>query len=280
MGKENVDPLTYAVIGTAMEVHTELGPGLDEEFYHRLLAARLHLKGTACESKVASILYHRNLKADEFECDLIVHGGMVGEFKVISGADTFAPEHLAQLICYLKFWRVRTGLLFDFGKERLIHKRVVFTEAPVPDLDILNILRALPDFVTDMKIASAVCGSLGNVLECHGLGYWDTTYRGLIAADLSAEQMPFVINPKAQIIVQGKPLGEAVCKCFVVAGKMALLVRALRNGIGSADRAILQTYLKHLGLDFGLVVNFGKRRFDMEFVGRSGRMLRSREKSE
>jgi GxxExxY protein len=274
MGKENVDPLTYAVIGAAMEVHTELGPGLDEEFYHRLLAARLSFKGTACESKLRSVLYHRTLKADEFECDLIVHGGMVGEFKVLSGADSFAPEHLAQLICYLKFWRVRTGLLFDFGKERLIHKRIVFTEAPVPDLDTENVLRALPEFVTDLEVAMTVCDSLAHVLECHGLGYWDTTYQGLIAADLSAEQMPFMINPKVQISAQGKPLGEAACKCFVVAGKMALLVLALRNGIGTADRAILQTYLKHLDLDFGLVVNFGKRRFNMEFVGRSGRVPR------
>src|SRR5260221_203707 len=98
------DAVSYAVIGFAMEAHRELGPGLDEAFYHELMAHKLTAAGIPQQMKPRGRLMHRSLVADEFEADLIVTGKLAAELKVLWGG--FAPEHLLQLICYLKFWRL------------------------------------------------------------------------------------------------------------------------------------------------------------------------------
>lgn len=71
------DPLTYQVSGEAMRVHTELGPGLDEVFYHELLAQRLAAAGLDCQSRLREPLQHRGQTADHFECDALVNRAAV-----------------------------------------------------------------------------------------------------------------------------------------------------------------------------------------------------------
>jgi GxxExxY protein len=261
------DPLTCQFIGEAMGVHSDLGPGLDEAFYHQLLAQRLTRAGLACESKARGSLLHRGKNADEFECDLLANREVVAELKVLAPEAAFAPEHLAQILCYLKFWKARRGLLFDFGKERLIHRRVVFSEREVPVPDADELVAGVPDSVKDRPLALAILRSLTGILQAHGLGYRDTTYRGLIAADFAVEGIAFVDQPTARVRSYDGLLGEARCHCLVVAKQAVLLVRALRDRIATTDRAIVQTYLKHLDLPWGMVVNFGKTRFETLFVG-------------
>ncbi len=260
------DPLTYAVIGAAMQVHTELGPGLDEAFYHKLLTVRLHAKGIAHQSKPKGELLHREIKADVFECDFLGQDRLITELKVLSGPDTFAPEHFAQLICYLKFWRVATGLLLDFGKERLIYRRVAFTNKCSLPVNAAEIMELSSAGIAWREIAGPVFESIARVYQAHGLGYRDTTYEGLVSADLLAENTPFITRPVIPIQSERKHLGDARCNCFVIGGAVALLILALRDQISTTDRAILQTYLKHLGLQGGLIVNFGKHRLDVVFV--------------
>src|SRR2546430_17033867 len=106
------DQFSYAVIGAAMETHRELGTGLDELFYHDLLAAKLATAGIPHQNKPRGRLIHRGILADEFEADLIVGDELALELKVLWGG--FAPDNLLQVICYLKFWKLPAGLLFDF----------------------------------------------------------------------------------------------------------------------------------------------------------------------
>ena len=112
------DPLSYAVIGTAMQVHSELGPGLGEVLYHDLLSLRLRSGGVEHQSKPGGKLVHRGITADELECDLWFKQGLIAELKVLSGPDTFAPEHFAQLIC-LNRLDLSWGLVVNFGKRSL-----------------------------------------------------------------------------------------------------------------------------------------------------------------
>ena len=99
------DPFTHAVIGKAMEVHRELGPGLDEIFYHRLLSEKLVAAGIEHELKPRRELVHRGIVADIFEPDMVFPGRLIPELKVLRGP--FAPAHFTQLICYLKLWSFR-----------------------------------------------------------------------------------------------------------------------------------------------------------------------------
>ena len=259
------DPFTYAVIGKAMQVHRELGPGLDEVFYHELLSRRLCEAGIANESRARGRLIHREHLADTFEADLIFPGQLIGELKCLSGA--FSAEHFVQIYCYLKFWKTGTGMLFDFGKNSLISQRVNFSEPMVPPLDSADLLRAAPDLGPDFPLGRTLCESINRIISAHGLGYRDTTYRGLLAADLAAEGIPHSVLPVTPVRFAGELLGEARCNCLTVGRQFAVSTLALRETITATDRAVLQTYLRLLGLPHGLILNFGRTAFGHLWVG-------------
>lgn len=250
------DSVSRAVIGKALEVHRELGPGINEEFYHRLLSEKLIAAGLEHEYKPRTQMIYRGHVADEFEPDLVVPNRLIPELKAIRG--TFGPSHFTQLLVYLKFWHIPVGLLVDFAKESLVPKRVLaptdvssgFPETPIPS------------FVTHPSLAKTLLGFLRDIHADHGLGYRETTYRGLLKACLLAEGIGHVVEPVASI----HHLGPASLRCIQVNSQCAVSISALGDGLVAADRAILQTYLKWLGLPWGIAIHFGKRSVDLRFV--------------
>ncbi len=255
----NKDPFTHAVIGKAMEAHSALGPGLNEEFYHQELCARLCAAGIEHESKPRRQLVHRGFVADIFEPDLVFSHRLVPELKALRSG--FDPEHFAQLIAYLKFHDIPTGMLLDFGKESLIFKRIVFTPtvATFPAMEI-------PSFVANRPLAAGLARLIEEIHETHGLGYRETTYQGLLRAALQAEQIPFSGSPTSPIA----RWGVAQLRCIVVDNACAVSVAALGDAVSAADRATLQTCLRWLDLPWGLAIHFGRRTVDLRFVSKPG----------
>lgn len=246
-----------------MECHRELGPGLDEAFYHELLCEKLKTAGIPHQFKPKGRLIHRGIIADEFEADVLVSDELVLELKVLR--DGFAPEHWLQIICYLKFWRSRAGLLFDFGKESLVHQRVVFS-ASEASFDADHWLAATPASISDRAALELVSRAISGILDTYGLGYRDTTYRGLLFAELTVSGVQCVRDPITSIHRANSPYGESKLPCLVLPGRCALYVNALRDTHQAADRAVLQTYLRYLKLPWGIVVNFGKRGLDIQLT--------------
>jgi hypothetical protein len=181
-------------------------------------------------------------------------------------AATFGSEHFARLLADLKFRRLDAGLFLDFGKEQLVYRRVTSTRREPPAFDAEAIAARAPGFTSDAAVVRILCDAIGRVVTAHGLGYRDATCEGLIAADLSAEAVPFVRRPVTVIPPEGEALGELPLPCLTVANAAALMVLALRDHITGNDRALLRSYLKHLGLPWGLIVNFGKKTLDLDFV--------------
>lgn len=257
------DKLTYRIIGLAMEVHRELGPGLDEAFYHELLAHKLTRAEIAHQVKPRGYLRHRGMMVDEFVADLIIDQQVVSELKVLWGA--FIPEHLLQVICYLKFWRLTTGLLFDFGKESLAQKRVPNLDRPVA-FDPDQLRQRVTGSLNLSGTVDVLCESMRVILDEHGLGYRDTTYQGLLHAELMHRNVPLVRDPVVSVRGTGSVLGEARLPCLLLPGQCVLFVTALREARRAGDRAVLQTYLRHLDLPSGFHLNFGRRTVDSQFV--------------
>ncbi|MBI3881632.1 MAG: GxxExxY protein [Verrucomicrobia bacterium] len=258
-----VEELSYAIIGKAMEVHRELGPGVDERFYHELLCERLRATGIEHLSKPREALIHRGHTADIFEPDLVFPKALVTELKWLWGG--FAAEHFVQLKCYLKFWRIADGLLLDFGKESLVQRRYVFEERPAPPLNLPEFLAETPPGV-GRELATRIGQAVVAIATGYGLGYRDSTYRGLLAAELTAEGVGNTDCPSAAIHSGTRPLGESRLPCLVVEKSAALMVLALREGIRAADRAILQSWLQHLKLPWGLIAHFGAREVQLQWV--------------
>ena len=101
--------ITEAVIGSAICVHTELGPGLLESVYERCLGYELSQRGHFVElQKPIPIIYCNVTFEVGFRADLIVDSRVLIEVKAI---DQLLPVHHAQVITYLKLTGLRTALL-------------------------------------------------------------------------------------------------------------------------------------------------------------------------
>lgn len=260
MMKDAGDPFSYAIIGKAMEVHRELGPGVDELFYHELLSTKLRESGIEHLSRARESLVHRGFVADIFEADLLFPSRLAAELKCLRGG--FDAEHYVQLFCYLKFWNLPTGLLFDFGKDSLLHRRANHAPATFPPYSVGELLEGSPDFGADRALGVSLCEAVVRVTAQYGGGYRDTTYRGLLAADLRAGGISGVVTPVAAVRAGGQLLGETRCDCLSLAGRLGVLVLALRDSLTATDVAVLRTYLRLLELPHGLILNFAKDRLD------------------
>jgi len=114
--------LTYEIIGAAMEVHSELGPGYNEEIYQKALEIELRNRKVQFEpQKSIEIKIKGEMIGLKF-LDFSVEDKVVVEIKALSELDTI---HEAQLISYLKAAGSEIGLLINFGTKKLEHKRIL-----------------------------------------------------------------------------------------------------------------------------------------------------------
>jgi len=107
--------LSGEVIGAAIEVHKQLGPGLLESAYEECLCRELELRGKLYERQKPLPLVYKGLSLDcGYRIDLLVEGGLVVEIKSV---DALAPIHEAQLLTYMKLAKVKVGLLINFNSR-------------------------------------------------------------------------------------------------------------------------------------------------------------------
>ena len=108
-----INQLTEAVIGAAIEVHKALGPGLLESAYEQCLCHKLTLRGITFELQRDLPVSYKGIKLDcGYRIDLLVDGRLVVELKSI---DALAPIHDAQLLTYLRLGSWNVGLLINFN---------------------------------------------------------------------------------------------------------------------------------------------------------------------
>lgn len=111
------EQLTEQIIGAAIEVHRNLGPGLLESIYESCLAHELTLRGVEFARQLSMPV---NYKGHElgigFRLDLLVDKRVIVELKLI---DRLLPIHEAQLMTYMKLSNVRIGLLLNFNVKVL-----------------------------------------------------------------------------------------------------------------------------------------------------------------
>jgi len=109
--------LSGRIIGAAIEVHTQLGPGLLEATYETCLAHELELSGLHVQRQKALPLVYKDLKLEHgYRIDLIVENLIIVEVKAV---DRLAPVHEAQVLTYLKLSGLHLGLLINFHVQLL-----------------------------------------------------------------------------------------------------------------------------------------------------------------
>lgn len=119
------DQQTYDLIGAAMAVHTELGPGFLESVYQDAFELELHHQQIPYTREMLLPIFYRGQKLPTFfKADFVCFNTIVIELKAMKQI-TGAEE--AQVINYLKATGLQKGLLFNFGAPKLEHRRFVST---------------------------------------------------------------------------------------------------------------------------------------------------------
>lgn len=129
MTKSYLDQLTYDIIGAAIEVHNELGPGLLESIYHECMKIELMDRGISFETEMVVPLRYAGRPLETIlRCDLYVAGSIVVELKATKSIE---PLFEAQLLSYMKLLDAPKGILINFnctnifreGQKTLVNER-------------------------------------------------------------------------------------------------------------------------------------------------------------
>jgi len=113
MEKKELNKITESIIGAAIDVHRELGPGLLESSYEVCLAHELAKKGLHFERQKELPITYQEVRIDcGYRIDLLVESEVIVELKAI---DKLQPIHQAQLLTYLKLSGCKVGLLINFN---------------------------------------------------------------------------------------------------------------------------------------------------------------------
>ncbi len=110
--KSYLDELTYEIIGAAIEVHKEMGPGLLESVYEECLLHELQLKGLNAKSQQAVPVVYKGTQLDAFfKYDILVEDCIIIELKAVID---MIPLFDAQIISYAKLLKVPKSILINF----------------------------------------------------------------------------------------------------------------------------------------------------------------------
>lgn len=130
-----IERCSHSIIGCAIEVHRQLGPGLLESIYEDALVYELTEAGLRFERQVEVIIPYKGIALRGQRLDLVVERSVVVELKSITAIQ---DVHRAQLLSYLRAARLSLGLLLNFnvallreGIDRIINERAARTCGPV-----------------------------------------------------------------------------------------------------------------------------------------------------
>ena len=119
--------ITEKIIGAAIEVHKFFGNGFQEVIYQRALAVEMRKVGLEFVREVEHDIYYKDFPEPigTRRADFVVAGNVLVELKAVTMLE---PVHEAQLLNYLKAYRLEIGLLINFGEKRINVKRFILSQ--------------------------------------------------------------------------------------------------------------------------------------------------------
>jgi GxxExxY protein len=113
----DLESLSYKIIGLAIEVHRQLGPGLLESAYQQCLYYEIKKAGLKVEKEITLPIIYKEIKIDQgYRIDLLIEDKLVVELKTV---ESYTSVHFAQILTYLKLGNYPLGLLINYNSKIL-----------------------------------------------------------------------------------------------------------------------------------------------------------------
>jgi len=112
-----MDDLTRKIIGSAIEVHKILGPGLLENIYETALCHEMVMSELSVQRQVKTDVHYKDILIQGQRIDIIVNNEVIVEIKSLRMMPEVATS---QLLSYLRSTQLKRGLLINFGQNKLI----------------------------------------------------------------------------------------------------------------------------------------------------------------
>ncbi len=123
MTQKELNEIAYEIVGCAIEVHKQLGPGLLESVYEECLIEEIKRNTLLVESqKKIPLIYKGKLLNTELKLDIVVNNCIIVELKSV---EIILPIHKAQLLTYLKLTGIAKGLLINFNCDNIVKSGLV-----------------------------------------------------------------------------------------------------------------------------------------------------------
>jgi GxxExxY protein len=243
--------ITHEIIGAAIQVHRELGPGEDEAVYEEALCIALESRGLSIQRQRPVPVIYKGCQLDcGYRMDVLVDDKVVVEAKAL---ESVAPVHDAQLLTYLKLGERSVGLLINFRTPVLkdgIIRRVLETARH----------QHRPAFTTadeteDSKEPSTEI--IAAAIEVHrelGPGLLRSTYLECLGHELSLRKLKFCRDVCVPLKFLGRALKRPGMFDLQIAGVPVQLLAV--SAVTEIHRLHLASLLRQAGLPHGLLLNF------------------------
>jgi len=131
---QKADKLSFEIIGAAIEVHRDKGPGLIESIYEKCMLRELFLRKIAAVNQMSVTIEYKGQTFEEpLRLDLLIEACLLVELKSV---EHVLPVHKAQLLSYMKLLDIPVGLLINFHEPKLMDgiSRLILPGANQPDV--------------------------------------------------------------------------------------------------------------------------------------------------
>lgn len=117
--------ITEKIIQASMNVHNTLGSGFMEMIYQKAMIIEAPVLGLSVKSEIEMPIFYRNVHIGTRRVDLFVNDIILVELKAVANLENV---HLAQAINYLEAFKLKVGLLINFGASKLQFRRLMLNE--------------------------------------------------------------------------------------------------------------------------------------------------------
>jgi GxxExxY protein len=120
--QKSINDLAYKIIGCAIEVHKELGPGLLESVYQKCMEEELKNKNISFKSQLKIPIQYKSLTLDcDLRLDILAEELIIIELKAL---ESLLPLYTAQLLTYMKLLKKPKGILINFNSDHIVNNTV------------------------------------------------------------------------------------------------------------------------------------------------------------